>query len=464
MTKTHPLPNITVSRTYREAMLEEYPGLAKNKAYWQLAQYLLFSTWRDETSGELIISGESCATMEERKRNSHYSAKKFFDAFSKDVAIINYRSNYSNWLHKCRTISSVEWSPRALALTQKEKKTFLPENRVWLSNGFKYNREHEACYRRETQVTALGRIEMAGCVEAFKLLTYLNNGAPNRFTAIKKYLPEARDRAMEICEDPDQQLRILKQIEAQAQPFYEPAERTTRVFGLNQSFLYLKREIREIMTQNWISCDLRSCQLAVISKVWEIPELSDYLAEGGKIWVDLCAWMGLEYTDENKSVLKNALYAIIFGAGRDLLKKQLSEDFPDGATAFKRLRKQPIIHAIFAARAIQIRKIQREGFGIDAFGKKYLLAYYQVEGKPYSYDSSRSIMAIIAQSYELKLLFPVVEAAIDSEEFDIVSWLHDGFCLAVKDNSKASRITAKLQVLVKNEAEKLGIATQLDIN
>ena len=56
------------------------------------------------------------------------------------------------------------------------------------------------------------------------------------------------------------------------------------------------------MTQDWITADLRSAQLAIVAAIWRIPSITEYLRSGKSVWPDLCEHMGLMYTPENKAV------------------------------------------------------------------------------------------------------------------------------------------------------------------
>ena len=93
------------------------------------------------------------------------------------------------------------------------------------------------------------------------------------------------------------------------------------------------------------------------------------------------------------------------------------------------------------------------------------LKYTPVKDKPYAYDNTRSILACVAQSYELKLLMPVLEMAQAQREeehgFVITTWLHDGFTFDCKASDRG-RWQDTLSRLVHEQAQALGFFTGLD--
>ena len=61
--------------------------------------------------------------------------------------------------------------------------------------------------------------------------------------------------------------------------------------------------------------------------------------------------MGVEYDDANKSVLKNALYALIYGAADETLTQHLGQHYPVASAAFTRFTSHAIIRSLLKARA-----------------------------------------------------------------------------------------------------------------
>ena len=219
------------------------------------------------------------------------------------------------------------------------------------------------------------------------------------------------------------------------------------------------------MTQDWVTADLRSAQLAIVAKLWRIECITDYLESGKSIWPDLCGHMGVPYDAGNKAAMKNALYALIYGAADETLTKHLGQHFPIASAAFTRFTSHPIIRSLLRARKRQMSKIRDAKGATDAFGTWMPVEYTPVKGKPYNYDNVRSIMACVAQSYELKLLLPVVEAAQaqrgEEHGFVVTTWLHDGFTFDCKTGDR-KRWWDTLSLLVHQQAKALGFHTCLE--
>lgn len=215
----------------------------------------------------------------------------------------------------------------------------------------------------------------------------MNSLPPNRFTSALEHLPEAMAVAKGLA-DAENQLNLLRAIQDHAQPFYVPADKTTRVFSLRESILRLHRSLRKIMTQDWVTADLRSAQLAIVANVWGVPRLSDYLASGKSIWPDLCHHMGHTFTEDNKAIMKSSLYALTFGAGNHKMTTHLGRHFGNGSGAYREFKGHAVIRALLLARARQLKAIRHEGGGVDAFGNILELERYEKEG--YAYDNSRS--------------------------------------------------------------------------
>ncbi len=60
--------------------------------------------------------------------------------------------------------------------------------------------------------------------------------------------------------------------------------------------------------------DLKASQLAIVSQLWDVPSLREFLSSPEcNIWDEFQNW--LEVSDEYKPVLKAANYSVVFGMG-----------------------------------------------------------------------------------------------------------------------------------------------------
>ena len=462
------VPDRTVSREFRDALARELPGLAANAPYWRMTCHLLFGTMHDVDTDRLALPAELIAAIEGKKFDSHYVAYHFLNVYRREA--LDFRVADAVFSRdgggRVRTVASLVLPPSVLALVDAERRNTDKDDRVWMSTGNAWLRKHAVAQRKADREQAQALAEQGGvCGQARLLLDYMNSLPPHRFTSALKHLPEAMAAAEKLA-DADNQLGLLMAIRDHAQPFYKPVEKSVRVFSLRESVLRLHRDLRKIMTQDWITADLRSAQLAIVAAIWQIPSITEYLRSGKSVWPDLCEHMALMYTPENKAVMKSTLYALIFGAGNNKMRAHLGRHFLNASDAFRRLKAHPVIRGLLLARCRQLRKIRRAKGATDAFGTWTALVRRDVAGYDYQYDNSRSILACVAQSYELMLLTPVVRMAAAEQfrdhGFTATTWLHDGFTFDVHHSEDIQDWKDRLSFAVQEEADRLGICTGLE--
>jgi hypothetical protein len=464
-----------VSRAFRNGMALEYPKLGKNRAYWRFLQYLCFGSWPDVETGRLLLPSQFIATIEGKSFDSNYSAIKFMDSFQEVVGI---KLDISDHIFspemdagRVRMLNSMTLTDKAMALIEGERHS-MDIDQVWMDSGNKRLKQHTGETRAKDKEKADGVLAIYnGCQETVDLCNYLNNKHLNRYSTMWKHMEDA-DALAATLHDSANQLNILKSIKVQPQPMYGTVPRSTRAFATNESVLRLHRDLRKILTQDWITADLRSAQLAIVAKVWEVPEIEQYLIAGQlskrSIWDDLCAYMGLEMNSTNKAKVKTPLYSITFGAGRKRLHALFAREFGkgNGRQAYDKFRKHPIIRALLIARSRQLKAIRLAKGGTDAFGRFLKLEKRHKTGYVYMFDNSRSILACIAQSYELQLLLPVINLSMNEQlkehGFTITTFLHDGFTFDSFKTADQQRWKDKLAQVVKEEADRLGIRTELE--
>ena len=466
----------SVTRGFRAALAEELPGLGTHKDYWLMTQHLLFGTWHDVDTGLLMISAELLAAIEGKPSNHHYNAMTFLDRYRTQVLDFSIQESV---LHsdpdrcKVRSVKQITLPVRVQELVEAERRT-RDSDRVWMSTGNTAMRKHSS-EQRKADRAKVNQQAQGGFVNLSTrlLLDYLNALPPHRFTAALKHLPEAMEAAATLS-DAENQLNLLTSIRDYAQPFYVPVDKTTRVYSLRESVLRLHRDLRKIMTQDWITADLKSAQLAIVATVWDVPSLRDYLREGKSVWRDLCGHMGVGFTDDHKAGMKTALYALVYGAGDQRLEAHMAKHFgttlpgESGKDIFGAFKRHPVIRSLLLARGRQLKKIRNESGGEDAFGNFTAIVKTRKDGYGFEYDNARSILACIAQSYEIKLLLPAIQMAVTeqfgSHGFTLTTFLHDGFTFDVHHASDREDWTEKLALAVKNEAATYGIITELEFS
>lgn len=350
----------TISREFRDLLAATFPRLENNTSYWRMLQYILFGGWSDgDDTDALMVPAELICAIEgyESHDPKHYSAYKFLELFRKNIVDFELSSfEYSARLGagKVRTISNIQIPAHLKPIIDAERRAS-GEERVWMGSGKKWLRKHTSEQRKQARHEAeLAAEEAIVCPQTQALRNYMNTLPPNRFTSALKHLPQAIEVASTL-KDADNQLNLLMSIRDQAQPFYSASPKTTRIFSMNESMLRLHRDLRKVLTQDWMTADLRSAQLAIVAKVWDRPEVEAYLRSGQSIWRDLCDHMGLDFTPDNKALVKTPTYSVVFGAGerriREYFKKWLGGD-----DDYDKFRHHPIISTLFVARKKTARK------------------------------------------------------------------------------------------------------------
>ena len=137
--------------------------------------------------------------------------------------------------------------------------------------------------------------------------------------------------------------------------------------------------------------------------------------------------------------------------------------FVDGEALWKLWRSHPLISDLYRARKRVIDSYQRAGGAHDAYGKWWPVQGFHAEnesGQTYQSSNARSVMATVAQSYELKLLSPVIDILEGGDRrVRLMFWLHDGLTVSIPENRRY--VVQQMQDAVREQAVRLGIETEL---
>ena len=112
------------------------------------------------------------------------------------------------------------------------------------------------------------------------------------------------------------------------------------------------------------------------------------------------------------------------------------------------------MRALFDARKIQIKGIRKSKGAVNCFGHKLTLGK-EKDG----HLNVRQILAIQAQSVELKLMHSIFEVAETAEDFKIMFFIHDS--IFVHFTRREDRWKPALVNVIECEARKMGIITNL---
>lgn len=455
--------SVVVSKVFRDRLLAEYPNLKNNIKYLRLAQHLLYSPFKDKENGGTIVSRDIIAWCLGCEA-SHARAKSFLDAFSRDIWSVEY-SQYEYRDNKARTVIAMSVTQDILDAVNDD--LLSRDNQVELVSGKTVN----SVYKRQIDVQdkqqALMSMALAKNETARDLLKYLST-----HSFMTKIPDDLYDKAIELIiareisqDAKNRMLLTLKNVSVQGKTYYKPVEKSCRLFPANDSILSLPKEIRQLMCTGLIGADLRSCQMAVISKIWNIPSLYRFLSSGRSIW-------GLFFTDfhivdkENfKIKLKKCLYSIVFGMSRAHLVnghpdktynwRGIDIEFEGHGVNSDIFLSHPMVKVILSARNRMFALIKKNRGAYDAWNEFIPLT---------DLVSESSIMAQVAQSYEMRLIEPVLRVCELTNEVQLVYYLFDGCYLHIRQGERTDLWVERIQDLVYDQACLLGIPTCLDVN
>jgi len=462
------LPHKTCSPEFRDLVAAKLPGLGTNYAYWRLLEYVLFGTWVDEATGQLVLSAKQAAYLTGKERkwlSNRFALQPLLDEFTRDVFPLNTEGIIFNHYFEAnqagRLVADV---PDWLLSAARAERRRAGGNRVEFATGEGWTSRKSARALRSMREEAVSLAASAGCDETRRLLAYLNGIAPNTFAKILQGLPHAHKVADVVGADVERQHNLLHAIEQITQPVYKPVENSTRVYTLNESFPRLKREVRDVLTAGWLKADLASAQLAIAAQIWKVPIVEELLKAEKSIWGELQDWMKVRGQAESKANLKKLMYSLLFGMSRKNLSAKARQMFPGRKEPWRRLSKHPVVNAMLEARQRQFATLRSVGFVTDAFGRRLELLAKGRASSGYQQDNASSILAQVAQSWELRLMLPILDLAEShrgTNGFTITMWLHDGVCINVHDARRIEAWKARISLAVTKQADELGIPTRL---
>lgn len=254
----------------------------------------------------------------------------------------------------------------------------------------------------------------------------LNTLDPAIFACVQQNHDAARtklsnlSRSKENAIGVDQQRRIdhiLRCIGVHPVPHYRAVENTTRLYANHESFLSIKREVRDVLTTRFTKFDISAAQLRIAAAVWKI-DLPDVVSRDP--WRYLLKAVGSRPDNSKvKADIKSWMYAVIFGRKLGTAKQEASR------LGLSVLLGDPTIEALFAQRGAYFESVKGGEVVFDAWGVRLSVEEDPSKSK---HAQAKTITARVCQSYELRLLLPVFEYA-DANGLTVAALLHDGiFC------------------------------------
>jgi hypothetical protein len=447
---------IAVNPDFRDLVISEYPGVLSSDAFIGLMQSLLFSTFVDEDTGRLILSHKMIAAIEGVNPSRHgYAAYRLLGEFNDNVMPIDVKGHlYSRGLARTIKPNFTPSVTHALATGMANASA----DRVWFGSGEYLSRRAKDRIEKERRQELLQIADEARADHPGReLLDYLN-GQPQ--TARRNLLRTNEPSVIQaIGKLPGVQRewseRLVTNGVTRNDIYYKPVDNSPRIFASGATLHQLPRDIRKLALKGSTEVDLRSCQLAVVARIWGTPKLLSFLEVGQSIWGHLSDFVGVD--DTAKPIIKITIYSIVFGMARNNLQRNLAdgtEGIPGiGLGRALRFFKHPLIQELLKARSNQLNDIKRNGGGVDAFDR-----WIPCDRK---YDV-RSVAAEIVQSYELRIMMSIVPILKSDRQIKTVSWLHDGASIHFGDKTERAWQIARMQRAVDSTAADLRIPTILE--
>jgi hypothetical protein len=450
---------VKVSREGRDALLAAYPALSYHQhsaAYLRLAEYLIYSTYEDKEARLVVPAAHVSDLVRGRAIEGQrwFSARAWLDAFSRDVWQLDVRE-YDHLAGEARSVGRDLPAEVQEILAAEPLGEMGEEGQVWFATGVPVTKKR--IYAEAATYTATLRELAAGVASdhpARGLMEYLNGQPQTTVGKIVRGNWGDVMRAFAVMEEgtrKESARATLLVLRDYCRLIYAASDKTPRLHALGPTIHSLPRELRKAALGGCVSLDARSCQLAVVARLWHVPGLLAFLAGGGSIWAELQRATGT--TKDEKPALKTALYSITFGMGEKAVRENLSAKM--GMAPAAAYLEHPLIRELLRARQARLREIRREKRVVDAWGKVIV------------YDARRarlrSLLAQEVQSWEVRLmvaLLPVLEAERD---LAVVSWLHDGLTVKVSDQRQEARIVSRLRSVFGGEAVRLGLVTELEV-
>ena len=266
----------------------------------------------------------------------------------------------------------------------------------------------------------------------------------------------------------DATFRVLFLLQDYRRLHYKTSDGSTRLYTAGTSIHQLPKEVRKLALKGSVALDLQACQLAIVSKLWSIPSLHQFLGNPkNSVWQELCQDLGVD--GEAKPLLKQAVYGITFGMRAHNVKWRVakgSSSLPglgdEVAAAFMTHR---LIAPLLEARNERKVCIREEGGVTDAFGRWLPLVPELTKSKGKTRRNTdapiRSLLAQEVQSHEIKLMAAMLPVLQKEKDIRIVSFLHDGISIHITDPSEKRRKLRGLKDAVNDEAERCGFPTRL---
>lgn len=321
------------------------------------------------------------------------------------------------------------------------------------------------------------------------ILKYLNSKQGRELaTLYEERIPLAIEAAGQIedAKARNNAMRNLLMMQILPFPEYREGKNSPRAYMTTAGVQYLDSNLRAIIFEGNVMLDLRSAQLTVLSSpdMLDVPELQQFLQDGGNFWHELGRSYGVHETDAEfpvfKKAMKRALNTITYGGKEHTARGAITRIGGwkwrkwDGKVVVDGERNydpeifinHPLIQKVLEARDRKMAELLEQGTFTKGNGETYRLTEDKVSKSDTEYMNVKTAFAYGLQMGEVKLIAPLYEAAQKEREglnrYEILAHFHDGVALRVHRDEDREAVIAELTAVVDKRAAELNIVATLE--
>ena len=469
----------TVSNNFRDEIIKVYPACATNISYMRFIQYRLFSNnWEDKNKNLIKIPRYALAYCEGKLKQlagKNYKGHLFLQEFKRDVQYIDW-SDWSYEKGECRIAEFPIDNNIERLLTLDAHKDYQNEGgRFYLISGLKFttkNRNAELKAARAKLQDELNEVRQCRNIKqvASKIWTHLyTNGRDKHLLKVidanVDVVETAIDNRIDLIETKKKAyLELVDVIREGTIPMLHGVKNSCRLYESGASITGLPRQYRKMLCKGWTEFDIKSSQLAIVSSMWNISSIHQFLGEKNNVWDLFFTVFPVpeDEHDETKRFFKQSLYSIVFGKQEANIAKEYDALF--GAGAGLKFSNIWLVRDLFDAREKEITRLANKPQGRHYSPAAAVMptpnSYFKTgmslgEQKKYKqtgvmpYSQRRRITSVMAQEVqmiEMAILNPIIDlAAKNSKNYVITLWQHDGFSVKFLDTSKRNKYTKVIE-------------------
>ena len=482
----------TCSARFRTAVASRCPGLGRDDAYWKMMELLVFTSARFRNRPILIphpVIADVCGVD---PHDGGFRSGDFLAAFQRDVLQGFSWREYDHGAGRVREVATDGIPPSLLAALALEMavRPREVEGRVHFASGFAYDTKRDPKALRETDLRHVTMLNIPETEDQRFIQAYLHGVSVRRFSFLDDTFDDAYETALLIESEParHQAMRLLHRIYIQPVPYYSPVGNSLRLFSMVGGLQQVHRGVRKALMRGCWDLDGDAMHLAIMARVWDIPELQAFLeVHGAKaIWRSLTAHVAHvvhgrgpvgtgsdPQSDPNplnepnplseaehgayKAAIKHGVYALGYGGGPPAIAEQVESHDDDGLfddydAVVDALKSHELLGRVFEAKDRMVDRIKGEHGMRGAYG-----FIRMKKGR-----DPLSVLAMVSSSYEMALMRTVFDVAAEHADLcTILLYQFDGVTVRFRGADRAGWVIRKMQAAFDAKARALGIHTAL---